>query len=108
MRIRIQSISEAKAIYWIQHKKRIEAEKNGDKDGKALYKLTNNAVYEKTMENLRNRIDVNLVSNKKDYFKWTFKPRYTSHKIFDNYIVAIRKNKFTLKLNETAYTGMCN
>ena len=57
----------AKTICWIQHthKKRIEAEKNGDIDGKALYKLTNNAVYRKTMESLRNKIDVKLVSNKK-------------------------------------------
>ena len=29
--------------------KRIEAEKNGGKDGKALYKLMNNAVHRKTM-----------------------------------------------------------
>ena len=87
--------------------KRIEAEKNGDKDGKALYKLMNNAVYGKTMENLRNRIDVKLVSNKKDYLKWTSKPSYMSHKIFDNDLVAIRKNKVTLTLNKPAYIGMC-
>ena len=36
--------------------KRIEAEKNGDKDGKV--RLMNNAAYGKTMEILRNRIDV--------------------------------------------------
>ena len=34
------------------HKKRIEGEKNDDKDGKALYKLMNNAVYDKTMGKL--------------------------------------------------------
>ena len=67
----------------------------------------NNAVYGKTMENLRNRIDVKLVSNKKDYLKWTSKPSYMSHKIFDNDLVAIRKNKVTLTLNKPAYIGMC-
>ena len=60
----------AKIICWIQHnKKRIKAEKNGDKDGKALYKLVGNAVYRKAMENLRSKIDVKLVSNKKEYLK---------------------------------------
>ena len=30
-----------------------------------------------------------------------------SHKIFDNNLVAIRKSKFALKLNKTAYIGTC-
>ena len=58
------------------------------------------------MENLRNRINVKLVSNKKDCLKWTSKPRYISHKIFENDLVAICKNKVTLILNRPAYIGM--
>ena len=77
------------------HKKRIEAEKNGSKDGKELYKLMNNAVYGKIMKNLRNVINTNLVRNKKDYLKWTSKLSYMPHKIFDNDLVAIHKNKVT-------------
>ena len=34
----------------IEAQKRTEAGKNNDKDEKALYKLINNAIYEKTME----------------------------------------------------------
>ena len=36
------------------HKKK-EAEKNDDKDGRTLYKLMSNAVYDKIMENLINK-----------------------------------------------------
>ena len=64
------------------HKKE-QKQKNGDKDRKSLYKLMNNAVYGKTMENVRNTINAKLVSNKKDCLKWVFKPSYMSHKTFD-------------------------
>ena len=47
--------------------KRIDAEKNRDKDGKELLKLINNAVYSKTMKTLRNRINVKLGKNEKNY-----------------------------------------
>ena len=68
----------------------------------------NNAVYGKAMENIRNRIDVKLVSNKKDYLKLTSKPSYMSRKIFDNDLVAKCKNNVTLMLNKPEYTGMCS
>ena len=59
------------------------------------------------MENLRNRIDVKLVSSKKDNLKRTYKRSYMSRKTFDNDLVAICKNKVTLTLNYSAYIGMC-
>ena len=56
------------------------------------------------MKNLRNRIDVKLVSNPK--IKKS-KPSYISHKIFDNHLVVTCKSKLALMLNKPAYIGMC-
>ena len=52
-------------------KKEKNQKNNFNKDEKALLKLINSAVYNKTMENVRNRINARLVSNKKDYLIWT-------------------------------------
>ena len=67
----------------------------------------NNALYGKTIENVRKRIDVGIVNDKKDYRKWTSKPSYLLHEIFNNNLVAIIKSKVTLKLNKQPYVGMC-
>ena len=45
------------------------------------------------MEKLRNRIDVRLVSNKRDNLKWIPKPSYMSQKIFNNDLFMTRKSK---------------
>ena len=65
-----------------------------------MYKLMSNAICGKTMENLKHKININLVNNEKHYLKYTSKPSYILHKIFDNNLVAIRKNKVTLTLNK--------
>ena len=54
--------------------KRLEAEKIKMTKMKALYNLMKNSVYGKTIKNLRNRIDVKLVSSKKGFLNWTSKP----------------------------------
>ena len=83
---KIYRVLEFKLSRWLRQyvqfntQKRIKTEKNRDKDEKVLYKLMNNAVYRKTMENLRNRINGKLVSNRKVYLKWASKPRYTHTK----------------------------
>ena len=80
------------------HTKKAEAEKKNDKDRKTLYKLMNNNIYGKTLENVRNRVDVKVVNNKKGYLKCTSKSSYMSHKIVDNNLVAIGKSNLALKL----------
>ena len=82
-------------MFELNTQKKNRSIKYGDKDRKALYKLMNNVVDRKLMENLRNTIDLKLVSNKKDYLKWTSKPSYMPHKIFDIDLIEIRKNKIT-------------
>ena len=66
----------------------------------------NTVAYGKTMENVRNRIDVRLASNEKDYLKWTSKPICMSQKVFDNDLVVTRKSKIILTLNKPAYVRM--
>ena len=79
-----------------------EATNDADKN---LFKLLNNAVYGKTMQNLRKKIKITIVKNEKDIFKHISKPSYVSHKIFDKNLVAIHKKKICLTLNKSIYVG---
>ena len=74
---------------------------------KDFFKLMNNSVFGKTMENIRKRVDVRLVTDENKLLKWTSKPTYVSSKIFNDNLVAVHKIKETLTLNKPAYVGMC-
>ena len=74
---------------------------------KDFFKLMNKSVFGKTMENLRKRVDVRLVTDEKKLDKLTSKPTYVSSKIFNENLMTVHKVKETLTLNRPAYVGMC-
>ena len=84
--------------------KRTNAKNAFEKD---FFKLMNNSVFGKTMENIRKRVDVRLVTDEKKLLKYVSKPTYVSSKIFNDNLVAVHKIKETLTLNRPAYVGMC-
>ena len=67
---------------------------------KDFFKLMINSVYGKTMENLRKRIHVRFVNNKKDFLKYTSKTTYVTHKLFNKNFAAIHEIKEVLVLNK--------
>ena len=64
-----------------------------------------NSVYGKTMENLRIRINVRLVNDKKDILKYTSRPTYVAHKLFAKDYAAIHEIMPVLVLNKPIYVG---
>ena len=75
---------------------------------KDFFKLLNNSVFGKTMENVRKRVDVRLVTDQKKLSKLASKPTFVNSKIFSEDLVAVHKIKETLTLDRPAYVGMCN
>ena len=81
-------------------KKRMCATNDFEKD---FFKLMTNSVYGKTMENLRKRINVRFVNNKKDFLKYTSRPTYVNHKLFNKNFAAIHEVKPVLILSKPIY-----
>ena len=64
-----------------------------------------NSVHGKTMENLRKRINVRLVSKAEDFLKYISRPTYITHKIFGKDYAVIHEIKPVLILNKLIYIG---
>ena len=67
----------------------------------------NNSVFGKTMENIRNRVDVKLVNNREKAEKLSAKPNFKHCNIFCEDLVAIHMKKTKLVFNKPVYLGMC-
>ena len=85
-------------------KLRTQAKNNFEKD---FFKLMNNSVFGKTMENIRKRVDIKLVNNKEKARKLIAKPNFRHCKIFNENLVAIHMKKTSLTMNKPVYLGMC-
>ena len=84
--------------------KRKEAKSDFEKD---FFKLMNNSVFGKTIENLRKRVNVTLINDPKKLLSHCSKPTFVSCKIFNENLVAVHKLKTSQILNRPTYVGMC-
>ena len=83
---------------------RTKAKNEFEKD---FFKLINNSVFGKTMENFENRVDVRLVTKEKEVMKLSKKTNFESRTIFDENLIAVHMKRTKLVYNKPIYLGMC-
>ena len=82
--------------------KRTEATNDADKN---FFKLMVNAAYGKTIENMRNRMKLRIVTNEKDAIKYASTPTFITYKkISKDYYIFFEKQQ-TIKLNKPINVG---
>ena len=82
---------------------RKEAKNDFEKD---FFKLMNNAVFGKTMENVRKHRDIKLVTTDKRRNQLASEPNYHTTKYFSENLMAIEMKKTKVKMNKPIYLGM--
>ena len=93
---KVHRILEFKQSDWMKSyidfstERRKEATNEADKN---LFKLLNNAVYGKTMENMRKRMKIRITKTPKDFLKYASRRTYISHNIFGKNLVVIYEKK---------------
>ena len=78
-----------------------------DAFSKELYKLLNNCIYGKSIENIRKIINVKLINDKRMYQNIVNKPSFMSSKIIDKNFVAVYCSRKVLTLNKPIYVVFC-
>ena len=83
-------------------KLRTAAEDDFEKD---FYKLMNNAVFGKTMENICKHRNIKLVNNEEDYLRCVMKPNFKSGVLYSQNLMECEMGKTVLKMNKLVYIG---
>ena len=73
---------------------------------KNFFKLMNNSVFGKTMENARNHRDIKLVTSDKRRKRLVSEPNYNSHKSFSDQLMATEMKKTRVEMTKPLYLGM--
>ena len=73
---------------------------------KDFFKLMNNAVFGKTMENVRKHRDIKLVKTDKKRNKLVSEPNYHTMKLTDNNLAIIEMREVKVKMNKPIYLGL--
>ena len=77
-----------------------------DDFGKDLFKLMNNAVFGKTMENIRKHRDIKIVTTDKKRNKLISEPNYYTMNYISEDLSIIEMNKTKVKMNKPIYLGL--
>ena len=72
---------------------------------KDFYKLMNNAVFGKTMENIRKHRNIKLVTNREVYLKAVMKPNFKSGVRFSSNLMGCEMGKIKVVMNRPVYLG---
>ena len=84
-------------------KLRKEAKKNFEKD---FFKLMNNSVFGKTMENVRNYRDIRLVISDKRRKQLVSEPSYHTTKYISENLLIIEMKKAKVRMTKPLYLGL--
>ena len=72
---------------------------------KDFFKLMNNSVFGKTIENIRKRKNVILIDNQEKAYKLSSKPNFDRSTIFDENLIACHMKKTEVYFNKPIYVG---
>ena len=73
---------------------------------KNFFKMMNNSVFGKTVENVRNHRDIKLVTSEKRRKRLVSEPNYYSHKSLSDNLMTIEMKKTRVKMTKPLYLGM--
>ena len=73
---------------------------------KDLFRLMNNSVFEKTMENIRRHRDIKLVTTDKKRSKLVSEPNYHTINLVSEDLSIMEKKKAKVKMNKPIYLGL--